>query len=334
MPWEIEASEALPAQLRERIHADIQHIREIGFNTIRLWGAPKAVYQEIKSTDGLQILQTLWVDSSQPDLLDSMFITSTKSYFRSVIDRIYSVYNDKTPPVCGYIIGNEISRNSMSTTGNLHPGMSSFHGNYIDCDSVSAAEYFLAELGDFVKTYINENYGDIPLVTYANQVPDHDWIDAPFLDFRSFNVYSYAITDYIHNLSPGSVTGTHFQGCIEFLKNQYPDIPLLITEAGLSVSPNATHTGPPDYGYGGNTEDEQAAGLMQNLEDVETAETPMAGMVIHEYLDAWWKNKNNTFEHDPNDVEEWFGVVRLEPLNDWYTTSDRPIVAQLESYLQ
>ena len=70
---------------------------------------------------------------------------------------------------------------------------------------------------------------------------------------------------------PGSDSGTLFQGWVEELKYLHPGVPLLITETGLSVSPNAANQGPPDYGYGGNTEAEQAAGILQNLSDIDSA---------------------------------------------------------------
>jgi hypothetical protein len=117
---------------------------------------------------------------------------------------------------------------------------------------------------------------------------------------------------YRPGTSPGSVSGTLLQGWIEELKSRFPDLPLLITETGLSVSPNASHVGPPNYGYGGNTESEQTTGLLRNIEDVETSRSPNAGVIVHEFLDAWWKfSLEDSYSQDPDDIEEWFGVIRL-----------------------
>lgn len=69
----------------------------------------------------------------------------------------------------------------------------------------------------------------------------------------------------------GSASVTRYQGWIEELKAMHPGVPLLITETGLSVSPNAAHLGPPNYGYGGNTVTEQAAGILQHLADIQDA---------------------------------------------------------------
>ncbi len=112
----------------------------------------------------------------------------------------------------------------------------------------------------------------------------------------------------------------------------HPGVPLLITETGLSVSPNAFHQGPPNYGYGGNTEAEQAAGILQNLTDIKSASISIAGVTIHEYLDAWWKfGYEDSLSQDPDDVEEWFGIVRLVFDGAGYTTEPRPAHDQVKA---
>ena len=131
---------------------------------------------------------------------------------------------------------------------------------------------------------------------------------------------------YLPETLPGSSSGTLYQGWIEELKYMHPGVPLLVTETGLSVSPNAVHVGPPNYGYGGNTEAEQAAGILQNLADLQSASISIAGVTIHEYLDAWWKfGLEDSLSQDPDDIEEWFGMVRLVPDGAGYSTEPRPV---------
>jgi hypothetical protein len=109
----------------------------------------------------------------------------------------------------------------------------------------------------------------------------------------------------------------------------------LITETGLSVSPDAAHQGPPNYGYGGNTEAEQAAGIKQNLADIQSASVAIAGVTIHEYLDAWWKfGLEDSLSQDPMDVEEWFGIVRLVSNGAGYSTEERPVCNELRAIWQ
>lgn len=313
LPWEIETAAALPERLRSSIDRDIAQIAAMGANTIRFWGAPKYCYQSLQRAGNLFFLQTLWIDTEVSDLHDPQFKEATRGYIRSVIDRIHSVYTDHAPPLIAYLVGNELSEATIRSTNAAHPELTSYAGTYITTEqNLNASEVFLAEMADYVKQYEQDTYGVTHLVSYSNDIRTADLIDTPFLDFRSHNTYSYSVPYYRPGTSPGSVSGTLLQGWIEELKSRFPDRPLLITETGLSVSPNAAHVGPPNYGYGGNTEAEQAAGLVHNVQDVATSSSPSAGVIIHEFLDAWWKfGLEDSYSQDPNDVEEWFGIVRL-----------------------
>jgi len=325
LPWDIERSITLPENLQIRINTDIANIKALGANTIRFWGAPEQCYIAVQNVGGMNFIQTIWIDGSYPDLQDPGFKEQTKNYIKEVIDRIYTVYTDHNPPLIAYLVGNELSELSILTTDAAHPDITQFTGNYIVTHSnLTATEAFIAEMADYVKTYEYENYGNASLVSYANEIRTVDIIDTPFLDFRSQNAYSYAVPYYRPNTLPGSNTGTLFQGWVDELKAKYPDMPLLITETGLSVSPNADNAGAPDYGYGGNTEMEQATGLAQNIDDINQTLLPTAGVVIHEYLDAWWKfGLQDSYSQDPNDIEEWFGIASIISSDNWYSTQLR-----------
>jgi hypothetical protein len=325
LPWEIENSTSLPVKLRTSIYTDLYNIKAMGANTIRFWGAPKFCYEALKNLEDLYFIQTIWIKGDEPDFQDAVFKEYTKSYIREVIDRIYSVFNDNSPPLVAYTIGNELSESSILSTNAAHPNITSFSGNYIVTDSnITATEAFIAEMSDFARTYEFNTYGKKSLLSYANEIRTADIIDIPFLDFISHNAYSYAVPYYRPSTAPGSSSGTLFQGWIEDIKSKHPNKPLLITETGLSVSPNAFHLGPPNYGYGGNTELEQTIGLLQNINDINTTELPSAGVCIHEYLDAWWKfGLEDSYTQDPDDIEEWFGIVKLKESSDWYTTEFR-----------
>ncbi len=333
LPWEIETSTSLPAKLRNSISTDIANIKAMGANTIRFWGAPKYCYQALKNVGDLYFIQTIWIKDDEPDFQNAVFKEKTKSYIRAVIDRIYSVFNSNSPPLVAILIGNELSESSILSTNAAHPDITNFIGKYIVTDSdITATEAFIAEMADFARTYEFDTYGNKSLLSYANDIRTTDIIDIPFLDFISHNAYSYAVPFYRPGTIPGSNSGTLFQGWIEEIKSKHPNLPLLITETGLSVSPNATHAGPPDYGYGGNTEAEQATGLLQNNNDINTAALPCAGVCIHEYLDAWWKyGLEDSYSQDPDDIEEWFGIVRLKESTDWYTTEFRNSYNQLKN---
>ena len=332
LPWEVERNLELPTVLSERIALDIANIKAMGANTIRLWGAPKKCYEEIKKQGGLHFIQTIWIDGEYSDFQALAFKEQTKGYIREVIDRVYGVYTNLNPPLVAYLVGNELSRASILQTNAAHPTINSYQGVYVKTvGSVSATEAFLAEMADYVKQYEMSRYGRKSLVSYANDIRTADDLDVPFLDFRSHNVYSYAVPYYRPGTSPGSTSGTLFQGWVEELKRKFMDKPLLLTETGLSVSPNATHVGAPNYGYGGNSEQEQTVGLLQNLNDIETANVQFAGVCLHEYLDSWWKfGLDDSYTQDGNDIEEWFGLVKLVRVGGGYVTINRPVYEGLK----
>jgi len=325
LPWEIENAATLPQELKNNIDSDLANIKAMGANTVRFWGAPKYCYESLKTIGDLNFIQTIWIKGDEPDFQNVVFKEKTKAYIRKVIDRIYSVFNEHSPPLVAYIIGNELSESSILSTNAAHPDITNFVGDYIVTEaSITATEAFIAEMADYARTYEFDTYTNKSLLSYANEIRTADIIEIPFLDFISHNAYSYAVPYYRPGTAAGSSSGTLFQGWIEEIKAKHPNIPLLISETGLSVSPNAGQVGPPNYGYGGNTESQQAAALLQNINDVTTSTLPIAGVCIHEYLDAWWKfGLEDSYTQDPDDVEEWFGLVKLNNAGGWYTTEFR-----------
>lgn len=332
LPWELEVMATLPAAVVDRINSDLAGIKALGANTVRLWGAPAYTYEAVRLLGGLNILQTIWLDGNVSDFQDPAFKSRSKTYVRYVIDRLYAAYPDNDPPVVAFLVGNELSESGILSTNRAHPGITSFTGNYFAAENINASEAFIAEMADYLRTYEWQTYGRTSLISYANEIRTIDLIDTAFLDFRSQNAYSYAVPFYRAGTAPGSSSGTLFQGWIEELKAMHPGMPLLITETGLSVSPNANRLGPPNYGYGGNTESEQATGILQNISDIDSASMAIAGVTVHEYLDAWWKfGLADSLSQDPNDIEEWFGIVRLVPDSAGYATEPRPAYDRLQS---
>ena len=326
LPWEVEVMSALPAELESRIDQDLADIKALGANTVRFWGVPAYCYESIKALGGLNILQTIWFDGAVNDFQDEAFKTRSKNYIKTVVDRVYSAYPDNNPPVVAFLVGNELSESGILSTNQAHPDISSYAGNHFYATDINATEAFIAEMADYLRSYELDTYDKVSLISYSNEIRTVHLIDTPFLDFRSQNVYSYAVPFYRPQTQPGSSSGTLYQGWVEELKYMHSSVPLLITETGLSVSPNAGHAGPPNYGYGGNTEAEQATGIVQNLNDIQNAAINIAGVSIHEYLDAWWKfGLQDSLSQDPNDIEEWFGLVRIVAENGGYTTEARPV---------
>lgn len=332
LPWEVEVMPELPAILKARIDTDLADIKALGANTIRFWGAPAYAYQSFNALGDLNILQTIWFDGEAEDFHDEAFKSTSKDYIKTVVDRVYSAYPDNNPPIVAFLVGNELSETSILSTNQAHPDINAFYGNHFFASEINATEAFIAEMADYLRTYELETYNKASLISYANEIRTVHLIDTPFLDFRSQNVYSNAVPYYRPQTQLGSSSGTVYQGWIEELKYMHSSVPLLITETGLSVSPNAPSSGPPNYGYGGNTEVEQKVGIAQNLQDINVAGINIAGVIIHEYIDAWWKfGLEDSYTQDPNDVEEWFGMVRIVEENGGYITEPRPVYWEVQS---
>lgn len=335
LPWTLAVQSEISPELQRRIQLDLEAIQAMGANTIRLWDAPLFLYQALQKSPGLAILQTLWLEVQAADLQNKAFKESSKRKIAKVIDRIHAAYGNEEPPILAYLVGNELSARTIQQTDNQHPEIKSYKGTFISApEGSTASECFLAEMADYVKVYEQAKYGRTHLISYANDLRTYEIIDTPFLDFRSFNLYVNSLRDYASPKN-GTVTGTEFQGMIETLKSKVPDKPLLVTESGLSVSPKAERYGPPDYGYGGNSEQDQADALHQIWKDVTTAQPPGAGLCVHEFLDAWWKfGLKDSLEHEPEDVEEWFGLTAVEKRGSAYEAVFRPAYFKLKELWQ
>jgi hypothetical protein len=99
---------------------------------------------------------------------------------------------------------------------------------------------------------------------------------------------------------------------------------MIISEFGLSVSPGVPN---PDYGYGGNTPEQQVSGNL--LMYRELIDAGAQGGCIFQYHDGWWKG-GNEIVHDPV-AEEWFGLIEFSGLSDPYGTT-RPVWQAFEQY--
>lgn len=141
------------------------------------------------------------------------------------------------------------------------------------------------------------------------------YINQGVFDFSAFNVYIY---------NPVTVNHSHgYAAFTEYLLSLTPnDNPLVITEYGLSVSA----AGPGNWGYGGNSLQEQEDGMLHMYKSL--IDGGASGSFVFNYSDGWWKG-GNEFAHD-NEVEEWFGLIEYQNLNDvqgierpvWYAVKD------------
>ena len=135
--------------------------------------------------------------------------------------------------------------------------------------------------------------------------PGMEALDDPLLDFVAFNLYphrprvvmdEFGLAGYVGLLARSIARGR----------------PLLISEFGISVSPTREVRG-----RGGATVTEQADQLVE-LGALFVA-GGATGASVFQWSDGWWKNHEepgDELRHDPDDPEEWFGLVAFDDVAD------------------
>ena len=257
----------------EIITLDMNRIIDGGFNTIRTWASLMEEELGLIDAMGLKIIFGIGIDR-RGDFGNPGFITATESTFRRILN-----YSKNYDCIIAYVIMNE----PMAA----------------DIYSAGAAE--TVSLWTRIKNIINQEHPGIP-VSFTNS-PAGDYINMNIFDISGHNIYSYSPPAVSHSLG--------YSGYINYAKKASPKNPLVVTEYGLSVSPN----GPGGYGYGGNSLQEQSDGdliMYRGLIDGDAQ-----GGCVFIYLDGWWKNNdipNDEDTHEP-EPEEWFGLFGIEDEN-------------------
>ncbi len=254
------------------INFDLQRIKLAGYNTIRTWGALTEEELQLVESSGLKILYGIWIDP-HGDYGNPDFINAALDHVEDVL-----AYSAGYDCIIGYIIMNEPQVQHIYEAG---------------------AES-LSDLWQSVMTLIHDKHPGIP-VSFSNTMIG-DYINMEVFDFAAYNAYIY---------NPVTITGSHgYAGYLSFLKeNRSPVMPMIITEFGLSVSPGVSN---PDYGYGGNTLEQQVSGNL--LMYRELIDAGIQGGCVFQYHDGWWKGGDENV-HDPV-AEEYFGLIEFSGLTD------------------
>lgn len=149
--------------------------------------------------------------------------------------------------------------------------------------------------------------------------PGLEALDDPLFDFVAFNLYPHRPRVVMDDLG--------LVGYVRLLRETVArGRPLVVSEFGVSVSRGSV------AGRGGASEPEQARELVA-LADV-FAQAGVAGTAVFQWSDGWWKNDDHDGDehvHDPDDPEEWFGLLRFDGPAD-RTGSPRPALAALAAY--
>ncbi len=248
---------------------EFQLIREAGFNTLRTWKPLSLEELQVAHEFGLQVIQGTWIEY-QENYTDPERIVQVANQLKAVV-----IESQKAPNVLLYLVGNEPQPAQVFSVGREN------------------TDRFFTQLRD-----------SIHKISPQSPVAMSNWVQCDFLNDSMWDVS--ALNIYIYN--PDSVShAMGYRGYVNWLKRtRATDRPLLITEMGLSASPN----GPGKWGYGGNSEEEQKEGVLYMLK--EAIAGGAVGTCAFEWIDEWWKNYNHGSDwdvHEPGDAEEWFGMA-------------------------
>jgi exo-beta-1,3-glucanase (GH17 family) len=200
-----------------------------------------------------------------------------------------------SPAILGYLVMNEPRASAVARAG------------------IDASAAFLREVAAVVRAL-----DPGAPVGYASW-PGLEALDDPLFDFVAFNVYPHRPRVVMDELG--------LVGYVRLLRETVArGRPLVISEFGVSVSRASV------AGRGGASEAEQASQLVALASAF--AQAGAAGTVVFQWNDGWWKNHErdgDEREHDLDDPEEWFGLVRFDGPGD-REGAPRPALAALAAY--
>lgn len=249
---------------------------------------------------------------------------------------------DVSKYVIGWILGIECEAYLVEGTNNAHPEMTSFQGRFVYTESASPFEVFIAQMKELAIAYETEQYHMQRPVAFSNWVTtdplkhpnepreaeDRAVIDVEHIEataaftpgfFASYHVYPY-YPDFLNFPSgDANVDADPYYAYVRSL-TEFHSMPVLISEFGLPTSRGVTHINHlSGLNQGGNTEQQQAQGLVQMLDKIYRA--GCIGGIVFAWHDEWFKTSWNTMDFDDSAArpkwlnvqssEENFGLVRF-----------------------
>ncbi|MDD5132374.1 MAG: glycoside hydrolase family 2 TIM barrel-domain containing protein [bacterium] len=278
------------------IEKDFQLMKKIGFNTIRNWsGRDLDEYMmELAHKYGLLIIQGMSI--WVPPMADF----SDKSFWDNSLTTTEDEMkiNREHGNIIGYLLMNEPPP-----------------GKIAQASLAKTNEFY-----DLITAKIKELQPGA-YVSLANW-PRSDMLSTKNWDFICINHYGY---DKSHVVNMG------YRGYLGWMKRSIANgKPLIGTEYGYSMSKR----GEGNFGYGGNTEDEQAIGIVKDTYSM-IAEKGN-GACIFSFIDEWWKNNEGEGDeerHEETEPEEWFGIVAM-PDDVNLAGSPRKAVGAMEKFYE
>ncbi|MDD5067939.1 MAG: hypothetical protein PHF84_12915, partial [bacterium] len=290
---------------------DLTGIAQAHANTIILyWIRPEKVYLSCRELN-LKIIQGITLDETE-DFQNPRFKKRIMVRIKYLVDFIHK--NGFSDLILAYFIGGEIDPLNIKASNFKYKTMQNYKGkHYSGKRKLNSAENFLLEMADYLRDYEESTYGKSHIVSHINWPYGEDVLNIDFMDIALFDVYSYWPPRVANFPTPGSVTGTVYQGYIENLKARYTNTPVVISEFGYSTAP--------EDDLASVSEETQACELVNRWVDILTARHVLAGASVFEWNDEWWKQgkgaemvsrEQDPMSHDKDDYEEWFGIISID----------------------
>lgn len=259
------------------VESDFSRMKAAGFNCVRTWAPMSAEELKLAEKHGLRVLQGIWVPPDG-DFQSAHFRRKT------LTDVARAVESSRwSPMILGYLVLNEPRAAAVARAG------------------LGETRAFVRELAATVRAV-----DPSALVGFASW-PGLEPLDDEGLDFVAFNLYPHRPQVVMDELGLG--------GYAKMLRESIArGRPLIISEYGVSVSPERPEK---DVKRGGATEREQAAELVTLARTFVGAGA--VGTTVFQWNDGWWKNAEGPADaqsHDPQDAEEWFGLIAFSGLDD------------------
>jgi len=283
----------------ELVEHDFKLIKEAGFNTIRTWSVLPGDILELSKKYGLMVIQGSDINLDEamlnPEYLPKLLNMAQDEIRQAAIhDNILLI-----------LLANELPAEKVFIAG------------------PDKAEKILKEF----KQALDSKGAKIP-VSISNS-PQLYFMDNSFWDAACFNLYVFMPAAVFDSIG--------FRTFIELIiKKESKNKPLIVTEYGISISKSqlVKKLATSQYGFGGNTPQEQKQGTLFMLDEI--VQAGATGACAFEWIDEWWKNFDTPDDWQAHDdeAEEWFGLLGFENEKLDPKGVPRPVYFALKEYNQ
>ncbi|NVK05761.1 MAG: T9SS type A sorting domain-containing protein [Flavobacteriia bacterium] len=204
-----------------------QHIRDAGFNVIRLYTLhfPRFYYELVAFNESnpeapLYFTQGIWLEEEIPNYdhdlytLSSLFHQEMLANVRSVhgdtvipqrFGKAHGMYNTDASRYClAYLMGREIFPDEILNANSNRPNVTAYSGSYLSISNVQAAEVFLTAHMDSLIQFEFDEYSTMRPVSVSSW-PTLDPISHPEESYRQEDTAQIDLSEIDLSNAPGGV---------------------------------------------------------------------------------------------------------------------------------